>query len=215
MNITTLQSIAAPILAPVAPAVLFGNNLYHGMVTDAVNPTLAGIAAIGGTIGVELSGALACSMAVMAYHKRDYKIMFLSIGASVIYAGFVYQGIASARNSATFAGAVVISLIAYLMLGVYQSYTAKRDAEKAETDNKVAALDAERKLVNARTRAAKGVPAAVVQPSTVSVHVGQFQIDPAKIAAIQAYWQANPQASLRTVAAACGCSPMTAGKYKP
>jgi len=86
MNITSVQSVLAPILAPIAPAVLFGNNLYNGMLSDPINPTFALLAAVGGTAGVEISGALACSMAVLAYHKRDYKIMWIAIISSLIYA---------------------------------------------------------------------------------------------------------------------------------
>ena len=46
-------------------------------------------------------------------------------------------------------------------------------------------------------------------------HSRQFQTDPALIATIRDYWLANPAASLRDCAAFVGCSPMTAGKYKP
>lgn len=155
MNITNLQSMAAPILAPIAPAILFGNNLHAGMIADGVNPILANFGAVLGTGGVELSGALACSMAVMAYHRKDYKIMAVSIAASVIYAWFVMVGILQARNSATFAGAVVISLVAYLMQGVWQSYNNKLRTEQAETDLRVKELDAQRKLVNSQIRQAK------------------------------------------------------------
>lgn len=155
MNITNLQSIIAPVLAPIAPAVLFGNNLHAGMIADNVNPTIAGVAAVLGTGGVELSGALACSMAVMAYHRRDYKIMWVSIIAASVYAVFVMVGIAQARNTATFAGAVIISLVAYLMQGVWQSYNNKLRVEQAETDMQIARMEAERKLTNAQTRNAK------------------------------------------------------------
>jgi hypothetical protein len=155
LNITHVQSIFAPILAPVAPAVLFGNNLYHGMLADGLNTGLATAAAVAGTVGVELSGALACSMAVLAYHKRDYKIMSISIFAAAIYAVFMMVGILQAKNTATFAGAVVISLVAYLMLGVFQSYTEKLKSAQVETDLQVRAMDAERKLTNAQTRRAK------------------------------------------------------------
>lgn len=51
MNMTHLQSILAPWLAPIAPAVLFGNNLHAGMIADQVNPVLAAAAAVLGTVG--------------------------------------------------------------------------------------------------------------------------------------------------------------------
>jgi hypothetical protein len=155
MNITNIQSAIAPILAPIAPAVIFGNNLHAGMIGDGVNPTLAIVASVLGTGGVELAGALACSMAVMAYHRRDNKIMVVSVVAAVIYAIFVMVGIAQAKNTATFGGAVVISLVAYLMQGVWQSYNNKLRTEQAETDMQIKAMEAERKLVNAQTRQAK------------------------------------------------------------
>ena len=211
MNITNIQSAIAPILAPIAPAVLFGNNLHTGMIADGVNTNLALVASVLGTGGVELAGALACSMAVMAYHKRDTKIMWVSIVAAVIYAAFVMIGIAQARNTATFAGAVIISLVAYLMQGVWQSYSEKLRTEQAQTNLQIAAMEAERKLQNSRNRGLKlstGGQAAGRQST-------QFQADPTMIAAIDAYWAANPQATLRDCAAYVGCSPMTAGKYKP
>ena len=155
MNITSLQSTLAPILAPIAPAVLFGNNLHAGMIHDGINPTLALAASVLGTGGVELSGALACSMAVLAYHKRDYKVMGISTASAFIYALFVMMGILQSRNTGTFASAVVISLVAYLMQGVWQSYNNKIRMAQAETDLQVRSMDAERKLVNSQTRNAK------------------------------------------------------------
>jgi amino acid transporter len=213
-NITQIQSAIAPILAPVAPAVLFGNNLHAGMIADKVDPTLAGFAAVLGTGGVELSGALACSMAVMAYHKRDYKIMWVSIAAALVYAVFVMVGIAQARNTSTFAGAVIISLVAYLMQGVWQSYNNKLQTAQAETALRVAEMEAQRKLTNAETRKAKA-GAVIVQRPAVSSGGGHFVADPAMIAKIQDYWNTHPSASLREAAVVCGCSPTTAGKYKP
>ncbi len=155
MNITSLQSTLAPILAPIAPAVIFGNNLHAGMIHDGINPTLALAASVLGTGGVELSGALACSMAVLAYHKRDYKVMGISTASAFIYALFVMMGILQSRNTGTFASAVVISLLAYLMQGVWQSYNNKIRMAQAETDLQVRSMDAERKLVNSQTRNAK------------------------------------------------------------
>lgn len=215
MNVTNIQSIIAPILTPIAPAVLFGNNLYNGMVADGVNHSLAITAAVLGTAGTELSGALACGMAVMAYHRRDYKIMWISIFAALVYALFVVVGILQAKNTATFAGAVAISLIAYLMQGVWQSYNDKLRTEQVETNLQISLMEAERKLTNAQTRQVKA--GATVQRPTASGHAGhagQFTANEELIKSIQAFWEANPNASLRQCASACKCSPMTASKYK-
>lgn len=214
LSLTAIQAWIAPILAPVAPALMFGNNLYNGLLADGMNANLAIWGAFGGTIGVEFSGALACSMAVKAYHNKDTRVMWVSIASAVVYAVFVFAGIARAKNSATFASAVFISLIAYLMLGVYQDYLEKKAEATKRNDEEIKRMDAERRLTNAQTRQMKA-GGQVSNVSTVNVHAGQFQIDPAMIATIQAYWRANPNASLRQAAQACKCSPTTAGKYKP
>jgi hypothetical protein len=208
MNITNIQSIIAPILAPVAPAILFGNNLHAGMIADNVHPVIAGFGAVLGTGGVELSGALACSMAVMAYHRKDYKIMTVSIIASIVYAIFVMVGIMQARNTATFAGAVIISLVAYLMQGVWQSYTNKLRVEQAETDMQAKLLKLETNKINAQTRNAK------VGTVMSSVNLTPLTFTSEKVKRVQAYWKDHPLASLRDCAEACECSHETARKWK-
>ena len=104
---------------------------------------------------MELSGALACSMAVLAYHKKDFKVMGISTASAFIYALFVMMGILQSQNTGTFASAVVISLVAYLMQGVWQSYNNKIRMAQAEADVQVRSMDAERKLINSQTRNAK------------------------------------------------------------
>lgn len=216
-SLTTIQSWFAPLMAPIAPALMFGNNLYSGMISGGMDKTLALVGATCGTIGVELSGAFACAMAVKAYHKHDTRVMWIAIVCTLIYAVFVFAGIATSKNSATFASAVFISLIAYLMLGVYQDYMDAQKETRESVDLEVKTLTAKRLLTNAEARKLKaGVTVQPgVQSSTVSsVHSGQFQADPAMIKVIQDFWIANPKASSRQVAKACKCSPTTAIKYK-
>jgi hypothetical protein len=214
MNITSVQSVLAPILAPIAPAVLFGNNLYNGMLSDQIDPTFALIAAIGGTAGVEISGALACSMAVLAYHKKDFKIMWISIISSLIYAWFVFNGISQSKNAATFAGAVVISLIAYLMLGVFQSYQYKLSSKRDEASIEIGLLDARRKLTNSETRKAKAGVSNAVQ--WTDGQPGQA-LNPEILARVCEHLASNPNATLRDLVKVPDIgfsSPETARKYK-
>lgn len=137
--------------------------------------------------------------------------MWVSIASAGIYAVFVMVGIAQAKNSAAFAGAVIISLVAYLMQGVYQSYSAKLADAEAETNMAVRRMEAERRLTNALTRNAK----VSTGGQTAGRKATQFAADAEQIELIRQYWQLHPTASLREVGAAVGCSPMTAGKYKP
>jgi hypothetical protein len=183
------------------------------MISDGVQPTLAIVASVLGTGGVELSGALACSMAVMAYHKRDTSIMWVSIAAAGVYAVFVMVGIAQARNTATFAGAVIISLVAYLMQGVWQSYSNKLRTEQAETNMQISLINAEKNKINAETRKAKAN--AFVHVNTPQTQ-GQFpRLTVEKIAEIREYWRSHSDATLREVGTACNVSTGAAGKYKP
>ena len=221
MNLTAIQAWIAPLLAPVAPALMFGSNLYTGLLQDGMNANLAILGAGLGTIGVEFSGALACSMAVKAYHQKDTRVMWVSIFCALVYAVFVFAGIATAKNSTTFASAVFISLIAYLMMGVYQDYLDTQKQVRAIADERVRVMEAERKLTNSQTRKIKaGGSAPALSSASSGVQRGggqgnQFTADPVMIAIIQAYWKANPSASLRQAAQSCKCSPTTAGKYKP
>lgn len=217
ISLTTIQSWLAPLMAPIAPALMFGNNLYAGMISGGMDKTVALIGAICGTIGVELSGAFACAMAVKAYHKHDTRVMWIAIISTLIYAVFVFAGIATSKNSATFASAVFISLIAYLMLGVYQDYVDAQKETREKVDLEVKTLTAQRLLTNAEARKLKAgvtVQQSVHVSSASTVHRGQFQTDPQMVKNIQDYWKSHPQASSRDVARACKCSPTTAGKYK-
>lgn len=214
MNITSVQSVLAPMLAPVAPAVLFGNNLFHGMIADGITPNFALIAAVGGTVGVEISGALACSMAVLAYHKRDYKIMWISIISSVIYAAFVFYGISSSQHASTFAGAVAISLIAYLMLGVYQSYQFKLSNKRDEAAIEIGLMESRRKLTNAETRKAK---ASKVSSVFTEQTEQTEQLNSATLALVCEHLAQHPGASARDLLRIPNIpfsSPATASKYK-
>jgi len=170
-------------------------------------------AAVLGTGGVELSGALACSMAVMAYHKHDYKIMWISILSSIVYAAFVMLGIMQAKNTAAFGGAVGISLIAYLMQGVWQSYNNKLRVAQAETDMQISLISAQTRLTNAETRKAKSGAKNTVNTREQSQSI--VRLPDAKIAEIGECWKSYPDATYREIAAMVGVSPITAGKYKP
>lgn len=220
ISLTTFYSWIAPILAPVTPAFLFGNNLYKGMIADGFDPSVAIWASVLGTVGVEASGAFACSMGVKAFKGGDKTILIVSIICASIYGIFVYAGISTAKNAQTFGSAVVISLVAYVMLGVYQDYIDKQKQVKDNSKQKVDEMTAQRLLNNSEARKIKaalgGVQASTTGVQRVQrVHAGQFQADPAMIKTIQDFWKANPGTSSRQVAKACKCSPTTAGKYRP
>lgn len=223
LSLTFIYSWIAPILAPVTPAFMFGNNLYKGLIADGFDHSVALGASIAGTIGVEASGAFACAMGVKAFRNGDKFILLVSVICAVIYGIFVIVGVSTAKNAQTFGSAVVISLVAYIMLGVYQSYMDTQKQTTDESRRKVEELTAQRLLNNSEARKIKAASGNVqpstkgVQPSTV--HRGQFQANAVQIKEIQDFWKTNlpnnPDLSARQVAKACKCSPTTALKYKP
>lgn len=206
MDFSKWQSIIAPLATPAAPALMLGNNLYSGMINAGISSNLAMLGAVTATVGMELSGMLMCSMALKAFRRQEFGVMWLAIGGAVIYALFVFFGIYTAKNAGTFATMVFITLIAYLGSGIYQYF----QDQFSDTELGIREMDAERKLQNARNRGAK-LFGGVQKVSTVHVD----KVDTPEAARVKACWKDNPTWSARQVAAACQVSPTTASKYKP
>lgn len=209
MDLSKLQSIVAPLATPAAPALMLGNNLYIGMINAGISHEVALTGAITATIGMELSGMLMCSMALKAFRRQAFGVMWLAIIGAVIYALFVFFGIYTADNAGTFATMVFITLIAYLGSGIYQYF----QDQHGETELAIKETDAQRKLVAAQARLAKA-SSGVQQVSTVSTKKSG-QVNTPEAVKVMACWKANPTWSARQVASACQVSPTTASKYKP
>ena len=205
-----ILSIVAPIAAPAAPATMLINILYADLTREAVSANFAMFAAVTSGIGAEASGMIAAYVGIQAYRKRKYGLMIVAIMAFVAYASFMALGISAAKQPMTMISMIVISIIAYLAVATFTDLRGITQDEQAETDNQVRAMESERKLQNSRNRGLK-----LSNGGQTGRQSTQFAADPALIAVIEAYWVANPSATLRDCAASVGCSPMTAGKYKP
>ncbi|MBV5322591.1 MAG: hypothetical protein JZU60_02000 [Ilumatobacteraceae bacterium] len=205
-----ILSMVAPIAAPAAPATMLINILYADLTREAVSTNFAMFAAVSSGIGAEASGMIAAYVGIQAYRKRKYGLMIVAILAFIAYASFMALGISAAKNPLPMVSMIVISIIAYLAVATYTDLRGITQDEQVETDNQVRAIEAERKLQNARNRGLK-----LSNGGQTGRQSTQFAADPTMIAAIEAYWVANPNATLRDCATFVGCSPMTAGKYKP
>lgn len=205
-DLSKLQSIIAPLATPAAPALMLGNNLYTGMIAANIPWGVALVGAVTATIGMELSGMLMCSMALKAFRRQAFGVMWLAIVGALIYALFVFFGIYTAQHAGTFATMVFITLIAYLGSGIYQYF----QDQAQDTELTIKETDAQRKLIAAQARLAK-VSNGVQQVSKVS----SGQVDTPEALKVKACWKDNPTWSARQVAAACEVSPTTASKYKP
>jgi len=208
-DLSKIQSIVAPLATPAAPALMLGNNLYGGMLNAGIPWGIALIGAFTATVGMELSGMLMCSMALKAFRKQAFGVMWLAIGGALVYAMFVFFGIYTAKNAGTFATMVFITLIAYLGSGIYQYF----QDMTGEAELGIKETDAQRKLVAAQARLAK---ASNGVQSVQSVHRTSVQgLDPDKLRITRDIISKNPNATTREIAAALGFASPSSGKaYK-
>jgi hypothetical protein len=221
MNTTSILSIVAPAAAPAAPMILFGAGLHQGMIASGIHPALATLGSIAGAAGVEGTGALMCVAALEAIRRKSPGVAWLAVGGAALYGVFVFAGIYTLKNAQTFALSVLISLIAYVGVGIFQSF-ARQDADEAkklteqtvETDNQTRLIAAQVELTKAQAKLAKIGQASTVSTDVQSVSsVSSGRLDTSKLDAARAALVSNPDITGRGMAAALGVSPMTGIKY--
>lgn len=209
MNLNHLQSIIAPIATPAAPAVVLGAQLYAGSIESGTPHALAVISAFASGTGMELSGALAFSMVLMAMRRKAWGPMTLGLLGVVAYAVFAIVGISQSPKGGAFATFVLMSLVAFLASGLYSYMQEARKDEAAQIEllhAETERIRAEKNRVNAEARRAKA--SSGVQPS-----IGH--VDTVQAERVRQWYVSNPGQSARACARALGISPTTASRYKP
>ncbi len=234
MNLQKIYSVLAPMGTPLAPAVVMMAGMYHGLTLSTVPPAIAIVVAIISGLGLEATGALASAMTVKALKKRDWQAMFFAAVGIAGYVIFAAIGILNVPNSQIFVSMIMVSLIAYLVYGVYSYFMDqdektvkenKSEVEKtqvqialieAQTQAQIALIEAQRRLSNSQARLAK---ASSGQGQVSSVSSGQSgqkakQYNQVLLMRVSQYMQDNPGCSARDIARALGISPTTASEYK-
>ena len=220
IRIDYFASIVAPIATPLAPATILMSGLYSGMVASGVDANLAFVPAIASGAGMELSGMLAGAMTFRAIKERDLTGGILAVIGVMLYVTFAVFGMSKIPKSDVFQAFVLMSLVAYFTAAIYQYFEDKkrdtvdlRQVRAEEQEREISLIKAEKNLVNAERR--KALTTGIVHVNNTVNKPGQFpKLSNEKIAEIRQYWQAHPSAKLREAGAACGVSPITAGKYK-
>ncbi len=206
----------APYGAGSPPALVLALNLYKSILT-ATSADMWPLAALTAVLGVIFTIAIEAGTykaLALAFASREWKAAFIAAAGALTVTALIIFGVYSGAGTRALITSSVVMVAGYLVI-MLNTYMIERKAERVQADTtSIALMGAETRLQNAKNRAAKLGTIAPVQLSTVNVHAGQFQTDPAQVERIRAYWRANPGASLREAAAACGCSPMTAKKYK-
>ena len=169
MRLQSIQAFFAPLATPLAPAMLFANEIYHSMVMVDIPSwmalTVSGIA----IVGIEFSGALMCYNAIEAWRQKQKSKMVLAILGALIYAGIVMAGIATAENERVriLSLTVLLTLVAYLAYAIYESLR-KQEVKEDELSEKELAIMREKRLMkNAEVRELKAkVPSKILANPT-------------------------------------------------
>lgn len=222
MNLTNLQSWAAPLLTPAAPAIILMNHSYSSLIGDGALQVVAVAGSVASGVGLECAGALSFAMGLIALKRRNWTAAAMA-GVGVIgYASLMLMGVSTGADWMSFAPFVGGSLVAFMAVAVKseldfsQAQEKKAADEKAEAQRlKIAELDAERRALNAQARLAKMDTASIqsgiqsIQPDTADT----IQVS-ALGTRIQEYIQAHPGESDRAVAEACQTTHRTVGIWR-
>jgi hypothetical protein len=214
-----ILSIVAPVAAPVAPATMLINILYHDMILENVAHEFAIGGAVASGIGAEASGMIAAYVGVKAFEKRKFGLMAVAAFAFVAYAVFMAVGISVAQNPTAMIATIVISIIAYFAVALLSNL---REIEHDEHDAKDAALKLEHERtaqLRAQARIAKaggivqGAPP-VREVFANSTNTPNARTDAALLARCKSYLAQNPDSGVREMGRALGISSSaTASKY--
>jgi cell division protein FtsB len=217
--LSTIQYYAAPILAPVPTAIAVGATLNHTLMTIPGTPVwLAMCGALSGAIAIEFGGGLMFSGAGVAFARRQWGALRAASVGALLYVGIVIYSVWTGGDSRPLVGSVLVTFVAYLAKAI-MDYLREGKAEVASVQQNTLdtlSLNVELEKQRAAQERAKARVAKLSSGGqTGGRQATQFVADQDLITAIQDYWQAHPNATTREVAQACGCSPTTAGKYKP
>lgn len=237
LSMTQVYLYAGPVGAPLPSAFALGMNLYDYMVKAyPAHPTAAAVAAWGGVIGIESTGALSAVLVSRAYVNQDKKTAIGALLVLLAYIVFVVIGIYTGQDSGSMVATVLITLLCYVVQALWNGLSEKKslDAQVQNAETTSLTLQAQIAEANAsKARAeARAAKASSGRPPLPGGHLaasgGQLaasggqartvSLDPDKLAAVLAYLktQPNPKSvSLRELeAATLGLKKSAVAPYK-
>ena len=222
MKLQSIQAFIAPLSTPLAPALLYANEMYHTMVSLEIPVWMALVVSGIGIIGIEFTGALMCYNAISAWQKRDPAKTILAIVGAGVYGAIVMSGIFTieTERAKIFGFTVLLTLVSYLAYAIYESLTERTQENQRNVNNKIELLKQERYLKNAETRQIKA-KGNVVQLSTEQTGQSSEQVEQGQIEVTELGQKIfdlmdklnGQKVTMRQVANKVGCSPTTAGKW--
>lgn len=224
MKLETLLPIAAPTPAGLVIAIRLYQEILAAVGThDIVWQVIATIGAGVGCIGMIGAEMYAYKQAGLALAERQVGAAIAALVAALVCSSLIVWSIGTGDNTRPLISAVIVAIAAYVVLALRDFLARKKSikqdqyARVDEQNKQVLALEKQKtNQANAAARLAKvqgGQVLAVQAIHEQRERVNSRAFPPEKISEIRAYRQANPNAPVRQVAAACGVSVGSAAKY--
>jgi hypothetical protein len=172
MNI--LPTLAA-VAAPATPAAVVGLNVYGSLVDINAPVSIAIPIAALAALGLELTGAALCGVAVTAWRRRMRVHAMIAIVGAVLYGGVAVWAILAVPTAAIFAPFPALSLLAYVGLALSGDVQRAHTEAVTQGEAEVLAIRAHTEELKAQTalvRANAKAHQAQVAPIAVQVRRG-------------------------------------------
>lgn len=221
-----------PVIAPAPPAVVVGMQLYQEVL--AVSPAnwwpLAAFAAFLGAVGTIGAEMMAYKMALRALGDGQRGAFWVGLAGALVTSGLIVWVVWRSDDSRPLVAGVLVAVVAYMVSGLGDYLTARREQAQVQADGALALLQAQADVERERAKTARAQARAArfangvrgVREQGRPVHEqgesvrepGRRGMPAEKIAEIRAYWDAHPQATVREVAGACQVSVGSAAKFR-
>jgi hypothetical protein len=205
----------APYGAGAPPALVLSINLYKSVMTvvdRTLWPVAALIAAIGviGMMAVEIG---TYKMLARAFAQQEWKAALFALFGALTVTGMVIFSVYSGADTRSLFSSTAVMVVGYVAIMVREYLGTKDQAKQTAINMQISLINAEKNKINAETRKARADGLVHVDKSQTKAIAEKLSEE--KIDIIREYWRTYPDSNYRQVAQACGCSPSTAGKYKP
>lgn len=119
-------AIVAVITVPLAPAILFGWNLYNYLMGKGVPVWLAIVGGVAGAVSLEAVGILAGHVGMVYLKRRDWRVLFPAI-AMLFYAGYGYV------KTPEYGGVFILAALVYVLVALQGEADTAVKQELADT----------------------------------------------------------------------------------